>query len=64
MRGGGFGGEVDSDGGRAAAAVLAVVQILHAATFAMQHLSAMLLLGRFVPAERAATGQALHAALG
>jgi len=44
--------------------VLAVVQILHAATFAMQHLSAMLLLGRFVPAERAATGQALHAALG
>ncbi len=44
--------------------VLVVVQILHAATFAMQHLSAMLVLSRFVPAERAATGQALHAALG
>ena len=44
--------------------VLAVVQILHAATFAMQHLSAMLLLSRFVPPERAATGQALHSALG
>jgi PPP family 3-phenylpropionic acid transporter len=44
--------------------VLAVVQILHAATFAMQHLSAMLLLSRFVPAERAATGQALHSAFG
>jgi PPP family 3-phenylpropionic acid transporter len=44
--------------------VLAVVQILHAGTFAMQHLSAMLLLSRFVPAERAATGQALHSALG
>nr|WP_294525876.1 MFS transporter [uncultured Rhodopila sp.] len=44
--------------------VLVVVQILHAATFAMQHLSAMLVLSRFVPAERAATGQALHSALG
>ena len=44
--------------------VLAVVQLLHAATFAMQHLSAMLLLSRFIPAERAATAQALHAALG
>jgi len=33
-------------------------------TFAMQHLSAMLVLSRFVPAERAATAQALHAALG
>jgi MFS transporter, PPP family, 3-phenylpropionic acid transporter len=44
--------------------VLAVVQILHAATFAMQHLSAMLLLSRFVPPERAATAQALHSALG
>jgi len=44
--------------------VLAVVQLLHAATFAMQHLSAMLLLSRFVPAERAATAQALHGALG
>jgi PPP family 3-phenylpropionic acid transporter len=44
--------------------VLGVVQILHAATFAMQHLSAMLLLSRFVPPERAATAQALHSALG
>ncbi len=45
-------------------AVLATIQPLHAATFAMQHLSAMLILSRFVPAERAATAQALHAALG
>jgi PPP family 3-phenylpropionic acid transporter len=44
--------------------VLAVVQLVHAATFAMQHLSAMLVLSRFVPNERAATAQALHAALG
>lgn len=44
--------------------LLALVQILHAATFAMQHLSAMLVLTRAVPAERAATAQALHAALG
>jgi PPP family 3-phenylpropionic acid transporter len=44
--------------------VLALVQILHAATFAMQHLSAMLLLSRYVPPERAATAQALHSALG
>jgi PPP family 3-phenylpropionic acid transporter len=44
--------------------VLAVVQLLHAATFAMQHLSAMLILSRLVPAERAATAQAVHAALG
>lgn len=44
--------------------VLAVVQLLHAATFAMQHLSAMLVLSRFVPPDRAATAQALHAALG
>jgi PPP family 3-phenylpropionic acid transporter len=44
--------------------VLAAVQVLHAATFAMQHLSAMMVLSRFVPAERAATAQALHAALG
>ncbi len=44
--------------------VLVAVQPLHAATFAMQHLSAMLVLSRFVPAERAATAQALHAALG
>jgi PPP family 3-phenylpropionic acid transporter len=43
---------------------LIAVQPLHAATFAMQHLSAMLILGRFVPPERAATAQALHAAAG
>ncbi|HEY0184575.1 MAG TPA: MFS transporter [Rhodopila sp.] len=44
--------------------VLVVVQLLHAATFAMQHLSAMLVLSRFMPTERAATAQALHAAFG
>lgn len=44
--------------------VLAGIQLLHAATFAMQHLSAMLVLSQFVPKERAATAQALHAALG
>jgi PPP family 3-phenylpropionic acid transporter len=44
--------------------VLAAVQLLHAATFAMQHLSAMLVLSRGIPPERAATAQALHAALG
>jgi PPP family 3-phenylpropionic acid transporter len=44
--------------------VLAVVQLVHAATFAMQHLSAMLVLSRFVPVERAATAQALHTAFG
>jgi len=44
--------------------VLAAVQLLHAASFAMQHLSAMLVLSRSVPPERAATAQALHAALG
>jgi MFS transporter, PPP family, 3-phenylpropionic acid transporter len=44
--------------------VLVVVQPLHAATFAMQHLSAMLVLSRFIAPERAATAQALHAALG
>jgi MFS transporter, PPP family, 3-phenylpropionic acid transporter len=44
--------------------VLALIQPIHAATFAMQHLSAMLVLSRFLPPERAATAQALHAALG
>jgi PPP family 3-phenylpropionic acid transporter len=44
--------------------VLALVQPLHAATFAMQHLSAMMVLSRCVPPDRAATAQALHAALG
>lgn len=47
-----------------ALAVLVVVQVLHAATFAMQHLSAMMTLSRHVPPERAATAQALHNALG
>lgn len=47
-----------------AVTVLAVVQLLHAGTFAMQHLSAMMTLSRHVPAERAATAQALHNALG
>jgi MFS transporter, PPP family, 3-phenylpropionic acid transporter len=45
-------------------ALLAAIQLLHAATFAMQHLAAMLVLSRCVPPERAATAQALHAALG
>ena len=44
--------------------VLVAIQPLHAATFAMQHLSAMILLSRSVPTERAATAQALHSALG
>ncbi len=44
--------------------VLIAVQLLHAGTFAMQHLSSMAILGRAVPPERAATAQALHAALG
>jgi MFS transporter, PPP family, 3-phenylpropionic acid transporter len=43
--------------------VLALIHPLHAATFAMQHLSAMPVLSRSVPADRAATAQALHAAL-
>jgi len=44
--------------------VIAAIQVLHAATFGMQHLSAMLVLSRTIPPERAATAQALHAALG
>ncbi len=43
---------------------LAAVQVLHAATFAMQHLSSMTVLHRAVPADRAAGAQALHSALG
>ena len=35
--------------------LLAAVQVLHAATFAMQHLSAMQVLSRCIPPERAAT---------
>ncbi len=45
-------------------AVLALVQSLHAATFALQHLSAMQMLSRTIPPERAGAAQALHAALG
>ncbi len=44
--------------------LLAMVQVLHAATFAMQHLSSMAVLGRFMPPGRAAGAQALHSALG
>ncbi len=44
--------------------VLATVQLLHAATFAMQHLSAMAMLGRHVPGSRRAAAQAVHSALG
>ena len=44
--------------------VLAVVQLLHAATFAMQHLSSMAVLGAQVPPTRRAGAQALHSALG
>jgi PPP family 3-phenylpropionic acid transporter len=44
--------------------VLAVVQVLHAATFAMQHLSSMTVLSRAMPPERAAGAQTLHSALG
>ena len=50
--------------GTTALPVLIVVQVLHAATFAMQHLSSMAVLSRFVPANRAAGAQALHSALG
>ena len=42
---------------------LAVIQLLHAATFACQHLSTMLVL-RTMPAHRAGTAQALMSALG
>jgi PPP family 3-phenylpropionic acid transporter len=44
--------------------VLAGLQLLHAASFAMQHLAAMMVLARAVPPERSATAQALHSALG
>lgn len=44
--------------------VLMLVQILHAGTFAMQHLSSMTVLTRVVPPRRAAGAQALHAAMG
>ena len=42
---------------------LAVVQVLHAVTFAFQHLSTMLVLGRMAP-QRAAMAQAVMAAIG
>jgi PPP family 3-phenylpropionic acid transporter len=45
-------------------AVLCLVQVLHAATFAMQHLSSMAVLGRMIPPNRAAGAQTLHSALG
>ena len=44
--------------------ILIAVQILHAATFAMQHLSSMTMLSRCIPPGRAAGAQALHSALG
>jgi MFS transporter, PPP family, 3-phenylpropionic acid transporter len=44
--------------------VLVALQLLHAASFAMQHLAAMIVLSRAVPPERSATAQALHSALG
>jgi PPP family 3-phenylpropionic acid transporter len=40
------------------------VQVLHGATFGAQHLAAMMVLGRVVPAAQAGTAQALHASLG
>ncbi len=44
--------------------LLALVQVLHASTFAMQHLSSMTVLSRCIPPGRAAGAQALHSALG
>jgi PPP family 3-phenylpropionic acid transporter len=43
---------------------LAAIQALHALTYGFQHLSAMQMLGRTVPPERAGSAQTLHAALG
>lgn len=43
---------------------LVAVQWLHGATFGMQHLSAMQMLSRHIPPERAGAAQTLHAALG
>ena len=60
----GIGGALERDRLAPPLPVLAAMQLLHAATFAMQHLSAMLVLSRAVPPERAATAQALHSALG
>ena len=44
--------------------LLAAAQVLHAATFAMQHLSSMTMLARCAPPGRAAGAQAMHSALG
>ncbi len=44
--------------------LLALAQVLHAGTFAMQHLSSMAMLSRAVPTNRAAGAQAAHSALG
>ncbi len=43
--------------------VLAVVQVLHAGSFAMQHLSSIAVM-RAMPASRSAAAQAVHSALG
>ena len=48
----------------AALPILVMVQLLHAATFAMQHLSSMAMLGRHVPPGRRAAAQAIHSAFG
>ena len=45
-------------------AILFPIQALHAVTFAFQHQSAMLMLQRVIPHERASTAQALYGALG
>jgi PPP family 3-phenylpropionic acid transporter len=44
--------------------LLLPLQLLHAATFAAQHLAAMQVLGRIVPPSQAGIAQTLHAALG
>ncbi|HTN11270.1 MAG TPA: MFS transporter [Acetobacteraceae bacterium] len=51
-------------GATTALPALLVVQLLHGATFGMQHYSAMLMLNRTVAPSRAATAQTLHATLG
>jgi len=44
--------------------LLVPAQMLHAATFGMQHLATMVVLARVVPVAEAGTAQTLHAALG
>lgn len=51
-------------GATTALPALFTVQLLHGATFGMQHYSAMLMLNRTVAPARAATAQTLHATLG